>query len=87
MLVLADLVEYLDQLVTRAGPLSAAVVGGACALLGFLIIVFPVLLAWIVGLSLILAGLAVFGSIALRVKWEDSPPEHRAPAEQRGEQT
>jgi len=85
MLVLADLVDYLDQLVSRVGPLTAAAAGSACGLLGLLIIVFPALLAWIVGLPLILAGLVVFGSIALRVKWEEPPAAHKAPAEQTGE--
>jgi len=86
MLVLADLVDYVDQLVRRVGPLTAAAAGGTCALLGILIMVFPVLLAWIVSLPLILAGLVVFGSIALRVRWEEPTPEHTSPAKQTGEQ-
>jgi hypothetical protein len=84
MFVLADFVDSLDRLVSRVRPLTASALATGAAILGILIIVFPVLLAWIVGLPLILGGLMVFGSIAMRVKWEDGEGERTRAGEQPG---
>ncbi len=48
-----------SEVLQRASPVVSAVVAALLFILGILIITYPVLLTWVVGIGLILAGIAL----------------------------
>ena len=52
--------EKLEQVVSAIGPVLSAVSAALLILLGTAIIVYPLLIGWIVGIALILGGVALF---------------------------
>lgn len=52
--------EKLEQVVSAIGPVLSAVSAALLILLGAAIIVYPLLIGWIVGIILILSGVALF---------------------------
>jgi hypothetical protein len=52
----------LAGLADRLGPVGAPVAGALLIILGILVVVYPVLLAWLVGLGLVLTGVAVLAA-------------------------
>jgi hypothetical protein len=52
----------LAGLADRLGPVGATVAGALLIILGILVVVYPVLLAWLVGLGLVLTGVAVLAA-------------------------
>jgi hypothetical protein len=51
----------------RIGPVLGAVSATLLIIVGILIIIFPVLLRWIVGIGLVLAGVALLTSLLVLV--------------------
>jgi uncharacterized membrane protein HdeD (DUF308 family) len=49
----------LSEVLRQASPVVSAVVAALLFILGILIITYPVLLTWVVGIGLILAGIAL----------------------------
>ncbi|MDZ4734590.1 MAG: hypothetical protein SGJ16_13520 [Nitrospirota bacterium] len=58
--------EKLAQIVSAIGPVLSIVLAALLVILGTVIIVYPLLIGWIVGIAFILSGVALiaFGSIA-----------------------
>ncbi len=52
----------LSQVLRGASPVISAVVAALLFILGILIIIYPILLTWVVGIGLILAGIALLTS-------------------------
>ena len=52
----------LAGLVDGLGPVGAPVAGALLIILGILVVVYPGLLAWLVGLGLVLTGVAVLAA-------------------------
>jgi len=52
--------EKLAQVVSAIGPMLSAVAAALLILLGIAVIVYPLLIGWIVGIILILSGVALF---------------------------
>lgn len=50
-------------IIERAGPVLAIVAAALLVILGIIIIIYPAILAWVVGIGLILAGVAVLASV------------------------
>jgi hypothetical protein len=50
-------------IIERVGPVLAIVAAALLVILGILIIIYPAILAWVVGIGLILAGVAVLASV------------------------
>jgi hypothetical protein len=44
---------------TRASPVIATVAAGLLIIIGILVVIYPGLVAWIAGIGLVLAGIAV----------------------------
>jgi hypothetical protein len=47
----------------RASPVVATVAAVALVIIGILVIVYPGLIAWIAGICLVLAGIAILASL------------------------
>lgn len=47
-------------MIQSLGPVLAIIASALLIILGIVIIIFPVILAWVVGIGLILAGVGVF---------------------------
>jgi hypothetical protein len=53
----------LTEITRASGPVVATVAAVLLIILGILVIVYPGLIAWIAGIGLVLAGVAVFASV------------------------
>ncbi|HET7034234.1 MAG TPA: hypothetical protein VFI42_00985 [Thermomicrobiaceae bacterium] len=53
----------LTRIVGRATPVLVTVLAVLVIILGILVIIYPVLLTWIVGIGLILLGVALLASL------------------------
>lgn len=53
----------LTEITHATGPVVATVAAVLLIILGILVIVYPGLIAWIAGIGLVLAGVAVFASV------------------------
>jgi hypothetical protein len=51
------------RMIERLGPVLTVVAAALCIILGVLIIVYPVLLAWAGGISLVLVAVALLASV------------------------
>lgn len=51
-------------MIERMGVVLAVVLAALLIILGILIMIFPVILAWVVGIGLILAAVALLSSLA-----------------------
>lgn len=73
------------QLVERAGPLATGLAAALAIILGLLVIAFPILLAWAVGIALMLGGVAILVALyTLHAEQEaKSSPEQSFAQEQR----
>jgi hypothetical protein len=49
--------------VAQLSPVLATVLAVLCMILGILVIIYPVLLAWLIGITLILAGVAILATL------------------------
>lgn len=59
--------ERLSGLVQQFGPVLTAVGSVLLIILGVLVINYPELLSWVVGIALVLGGVAVLASLVLAV--------------------
>ena len=55
----------LTEIVHSTGPVVATMAAVSLIILGILIIVYPGLVAWIAGIGLVLAGVAVLASVLM----------------------
>ncbi len=55
----------LTELTRATGPVVATVTAVLLIILGILVIVYPGLVAWIAGIGLVLAGVAVLASVLM----------------------
>jgi hypothetical protein len=55
--------EKVNEVVRTSDPIVATVVAVLLAIAGVLVIIYPMLIGWIVGLLLIVAGVALLASI------------------------
>ena len=55
----------LAQLAAGLGPVTATVAAALLIILGVLVVVYPSLLGWLVGIGLILAGVALLATALL----------------------
>jgi uncharacterized membrane protein HdeD (DUF308 family) len=76
--VFENFLTRVEQMNAAIGPTWTLLVAIVSVILGILIIAFPILLAWIAGITLVLLGLFTLGSVATRLRWQPEPP---APAE------
>lgn len=53
----------LTEIARATGPVVATVAAVLLIILGILVIVYPELIAWIAGIGLVLAGVAVLASV------------------------
>lgn len=51
--------EKLAQIVSTIGPVLSIVLAALLAILGTVIIVYPLLIGWIIGIAFILSGVAL----------------------------
>jgi UPF0716 family protein affecting phage T7 exclusion len=58
-------VRRFTELIRATSPVAAIVTAVLLIILGILVIVYPGLLAWMVGIGLVLAGVAVLASILM----------------------
>jgi hypothetical protein len=69
------MLDVLSRILERAGPIKTTVGATVAVVLGVLIVLYPVILAWIVGVTLVLAGLGVFGlMLGLLLRSAQPPP-------------
>jgi hypothetical protein len=52
--------EKLTQIVSAIGPVPSIILAALLVILGIVIVVYPVLLAWLVGIALVLTGIGLF---------------------------
>ncbi len=57
--------ELLTGLIARFGPILTAMAAALCLILGIIIIIKPQVLAWLVGIGLMLAAVALVAQILL----------------------
>ena len=55
----------LAQLAAGLGPVTATVAAALLIILGVLVVVYPSLLGWLVGIGLVLAGVALLATALL----------------------
>lgn len=53
----------IDDLIRGTRPVVSTVVAALLIILGILVVVFPALLYWVVGISLVLAGIAMLAAL------------------------
>jgi hypothetical protein len=53
--------DFIER--TRASPVVATVAAALLIIIGILVIIYPALLAWIAGIGLVLAGIAILVSV------------------------
>jgi hypothetical protein len=56
-------------MIERLGPVLTVVTAALCIILGVLIIIYPVLLAWASGISLVLVAVALLASLFTHSGW------------------
>jgi len=55
--------QYLGTIAIRLGPVLTSVLAALLLILGALVIAFPALLGWVVGIGLLLAGVALIAVV------------------------
>ena len=55
--------QYLGAVAARLGPILTIVLATLLLILGVLVIVFPMLLGWVVGVTLFLCGVALLAAV------------------------
>jgi len=71
------MLDFLYRAIDHAGPVVTIICATLLVVVGVLIVLYPVILAWIVGVVLVLAGLAVLGMMLgslLRTSQQTSRP-------------
>jgi hypothetical protein len=61
--MVSQMQEKVNEVVRTSDPIMATVVAVLLAIAGVLVIIYPMLIGWIVGLLLIVAGVALLASI------------------------
>lgn len=65
------MLETLAEVARRLGPAAAAAIGVLTVIVGVLIIAYPELLVWLVGIAFILGGIGV---LAAAISTTQRPP-------------